>query len=58
MKRNHCHKVMAENIFYNERIVFATLKECAEYFHTTRQYIYEMIKSGRKNRTGWVFDYL
>ena len=58
MKRNHCHKVIAENLVYNDRIVFEAIKDCAEYFHTTRQYIYELITSGKKTRSRWVFDYI
>ena len=51
------HKVVATNVKTGEAMLFASLTECAVFFKTTRQYIYECIQKGRVTRKGYTFDY-
>lgn len=51
------HKVTAKNIKTGEALEFETVKDCAAYFETTRQYIAHKITSGMPFLKWWVFDY-
>ena len=51
------HKVVATNVKTGKAMLFASLTECAVFFKTTRQYIYECIQKGRVTRKGYTFDY-